>query len=361
MKYKLKIFTWLILLSSALNAQQLTQNFTFAQNDLQITQSGEYDVVRITDESYQQGEEHAGEPQLPLKQFKLLLPQGASATNVSLSINSEQQLSGSFYLYPVQLPVYANFEDPPPFVEPDPAIYGSDNPFPVDYIFEYATSGFRDYNYITVSFIPFRYIPLSRQLHLLTDITITIDYTVHSINEVHKLRPYGSIDETAYEFIKSTVVNPTQTDVFYPDAANKIFQYRATEGSGNGNEGFEPTELPALEGSPVHYVILTNNTDIYGNTVGDFTEKFQEFADWKIQSGSPTKVITVDAIRNAYPGVDIAEQIREFIKDAHQLWGTEYVLLGGNSSIIPVRWVYHDFDMPTDLYYSAIWHSTTGC
>ena len=113
-----------------------------------------------------------------------MLPQGASATNVSISINSEQQLAGSFYLYPVQLPVYANFSEPPEFVEPDSAIYNSDNPFPEDYIFEYATSGFRDYNYVTVSFTPFRYIPLSRQLHLLTSVTITIEYTVHSIDEV---------------------------------------------------------------------------------------------------------------------------------------------------------------------------------
>lgn len=361
MKKKSIILTWLILFGSAINAQQIAQQFTFSQNDVQITQSGEYDIVRIADESYLQGEENAGKPQLPVKQFKLLLPQGASATNVSLTVNTEQQLSGSFYLYPVQLPVYANFEDPPPFVEPDPAIYDSDTPFPEDYIFEYSTSGFRDYNYVTVNFTPFRYIPSSRQLHLLTSLSITVDYIVFTISEVHKLRPYGSTDEIAYEFIKNTVVNPTQTDVFYPEAAYKIDQYRAAKGSGSGNRGFEPTELPALEGSPVDYVIITNNTDIYGNDVGIFTEKFQEFADWKTQSGSPAKVITVDDICNAYPGVDIAEKIREFIKDAHHLWGTEYVLLGGNAPIVPVRWIGTNNNpkiIPTDLYYSAIWHST---
>jgi hypothetical protein len=360
MKRRISFFILLILLGSAINAQQMTQQFSFSQSEVQTTQNGEYDVVRLTGDDYLLGEEYAGKPQMPIKQFKLLLPQGASATDVSLTMNSEQQLPGSFYLYPVQLPVYPNFEDPPPFVEPDPAIYNSNDPFPSDYIFEYETNGFRDYNYVLVRFTPFRYIPLSRDLFLLTSVTITVDYTVHPIGEVHKLRPYDNTDEMAYEFVKDLVVNPDQTDVFYADAAGKINQYRANRGIAESYGGFEPTELPALQGSPVDYVIITNNTDVYGNNIVSFTEKFQQLADWKTLSGSPAKVISVDAIRQAYPGVDIAEQIREFIKDAHRLWGTEYVLLGGNAPIVPVRWIGWDIDhpkvMPTDLYYSAIWH-----
>jgi hypothetical protein len=354
MKLQNSLLVTLIFLGSAISAQQLTQQFTFSQgDDLQVTQSGEYDIIRITDGYQLQGEEHAGEPQLPIKQFKLLLPQGASATGVTISINSEQQLSGSFYIYPVQLPVYSNKGDPPPFVDPDPAIYNSNDPFPGDYILKYFTSGFRDYNYVTVSFMPFRYIPLSRQLHLLTDVTITINYTVHSTDQVYKLRPYGSVDDMAYEFIQNIVINSAQTDVYNPYAANQIAQFRSSLGTSVSIGGFEPAELPALEGSEVHYVIITNNTDIYGNPVGNFSGKFQNFANWKTQSGSPAKVITVDVIRDNYPGVDIAEQIREFIKDAHKLWNTEYVLLGGNTSIVPVRLI---GIMPTDLYYSAIWH-----
>ncbi len=230
MKLQNSFLITLILLGSVISAQQFSQNFTFSQNDLQISQSGDYDIVRIADERYLRAEEYAGQPQLPVKQFKLLLPQNASATGVTLSINSEQQLSDNFYIYPVQLPVYSNKGDPPPFVEPDPAIYNSDDPFPDNYILEYTTSGFRDYNYVTVSFIPFRYIPLSRQLHLLTDVTITIDYTIHSATGPYKLRPYGRVDDIAYEFIKSTVINPIQTDVFYPETANKIAQYRSSQG-----------------------------------------------------------------------------------------------------------------------------------
>lgn len=356
MKSLISFLSMLIFMCGTIMAQQITQQFTFSLNDVHTTQNGEYDIVSLPGlYDHHWGVEYTGKPQLPAKQFKLLLPQGASATNVSLTINSEQQLSGSFYLYPVQLPVYPNFEDPPPFVDPNTVIYNSNNAYPANYILEYETSGFRDYNYVTISFIPFRYVPLSQNLYLFTNVTITINYTVNLQIVPHKLRPYGVIDETAYEYIKTTVLNSSQTDLFYADAVGKINQYKSTRGSTNGNIGFEPTELPALEGSPVHYVIITNNTDVNGNYIGNFTDKFQQFADWKIQSGSPAKVITVDVIRNAYPGVDIAEKIREFIKDAHLLWGTEYVLLGGNAPIVPVRWIP---GMPTDLYYSAIYHST---
>lgn len=357
MKYRLRILSVLILLGGALNAQQLTQSFTFLPMDVQTSRTGIYDVVMLEEESYLLGEEYAGEPQLPVKQFNLLLPQGASATNVQLTINSQQQLVGSFYLYPVQLPVYANFEDPPPFVEPDSAIYGSDNPYPTDYFFEYSTSGFRDYNYVTINFTPFSYLPLSGQLFLFTDLTITINYTTSTLAETHKLRPYGSVDEAAYEMMERSVTNPLQLDAFYPATATKISQYRTAEGIGMDYKGTEPTELPNLNGCPVHYVIITNNSDVNGNALGDFTGKFQELADWKTQSGTFSKVVTVDDIRVNYQGVDVAEQIREFIKDAHKLWGTEYVLLGGNASVVPVRWIP---GMPTDLYYSAIWHPSIG-
>ena len=37
MKQKLSILSWLILLGSAINAQQITQQFTFSQTDLQVT------------------------------------------------------------------------------------------------------------------------------------------------------------------------------------------------------------------------------------------------------------------------------------------------------------------------------------
>jgi hypothetical protein len=57
---------------------------------------------------------------------------------------------------------------------------------------------------------------------------------------------------------------------------------------------------------------------------------------------------------------DTQAHIRNFIKDAYQNWGTQYVLLGGDDEIIPSRGVYvyagsyTDYNIPCDMYYGAL-------
>src|SRR5699024_2067859 len=109
----------------------------------------------------------------------------------------------------------------------------------------------------------------------------------------------------------------------------------------------ETSALPSIWGNAVPYVIITNN---------ELAEKFQEFADWKTRKGTPAKVVTVDTILKTYKGVDAPEKIRNFIKEAHQKWGTEDVLLGGAGSVIPARWTYWSpqTNLTTDLYYASL-------
>lgn len=113
---------------------------------------------------------------------------------------------------------------------------------------------------------------------------------------------------------------------------------------------FKATQLPSLLGSPVAYVIITNDV---------MAPVFQQLADWKTQCGLPTVVRTVSFIQQQYPfGADDAERIRLFIRDAYARWGTKYVLLGGDSEVIPVRLAYTTFyggeKIATDMYYSCL-------
>jgi hypothetical protein len=100
MKSLIGILSMLIFMSGAIMAQQITQQFTFSLNDVHTTQNGEYDMVSLPGlYDHLRGEEDAGKPQLPVKQFKLLLPQGASATNISLTIN---RLEDGIYLLQIK-------------------------------------------------------------------------------------------------------------------------------------------------------------------------------------------------------------------------------------------------------------------
>ncbi len=280
-------FTFFVLLSMAMQSQQITQQFNFSQNELEITPLDSYDLIRLTNQGFLTGEENAGKPQLPVAHYNILLPQGATATNVSITVQQEQQITGGFNLYPAQLPAYPNFEDPPAFVAQDLAIYNSNTQFPQDYLLDFSTNGFRDYNYVSVNFIPFKYLPQSQQLFLLSQVSINVNYTVNGSSEAHKLRPYNNIDEAAHNNIKQTVTNSNDIEGFYPDAVSKINDYKSLS-TVQGN-AYDTSAMPSLEGNEVQYVIITNNTDISGTSVGDFTTKFQEYP--KTRNRNPRSLI----------------------------------------------------------------------
>ena len=113
---------------------------------------------------------------------------------------------------------------------------------------------------------------------------------------------------------------------------------------------FRPTQVPSLLGSPVAYLIVTSDP---------LVPAFQSLADWKTASGVPAAVRTLSFIREQYPAaVDDPERVRLFLRDAYDRWGTRWVLLGGDTEILPPRIAHVSFLddalVPTDLYYSCL-------
>ncbi|TMQ69685.1 MAG: hypothetical protein E6K80_10910, partial [Candidatus Eisenbacteria bacterium] len=117
---------------------------------------------------------------------------------------------------------------------------------------------------------------------------------------------------------------------------------------------FKPTQLPSVLGSPVAYVIVTTDA---------LMPQFQRLADWKTQCGIPAVVRSLTTIHQEYPGTDDADRIRRFLRDAYSRWGTKWVLLGGDTQVIPARTAWTTFygtfdhplnDIPSDLYYSCL-------
>ena len=113
---------------------------------------------------------------------------------------------------------------------------------------------------------------------------------------------------------------------------------------------FAPTQVPSVLGSPVAYVIITSDA---------LAGEFQRLADWKTQNGVPAVVRTLSFVRQQYPfGTDDADRIRRFIRDAYARWGTKWVLIGGDTDVMPVRVIYTTFfggeNIPCDMYYSCL-------
>jgi hypothetical protein len=117
-----------------------------------------------------------------------------------------------------------------------------------------------------------------------------------------------------------------------------------------GPTSFAPARLPSLEGSPVSYVIITPAA---------LAPEFERLASWRTRSGLPAVVRSTEEIFAAYgAGADEAERLRLFIRDAHRLWGTGWILLGGDSDVLPARYAHTSFyggaDLLTDLYFSCL-------
>jgi hypothetical protein len=122
---------------------------------------------------------------------------------------------------------------------------------------------------------------------------------------------------------------------------------------------------------PYEYIIITDQ---------DFEDAFQDLIDSKIKKGITARIVTTQWIYENYygtrpdGGVDEQTKIRNFIRDAHTYWGTQYILLGGDADsdnmggesedvIVPCRILYDTLygeDYPdeahiaSDIYYACL-------
>ena len=76
------------------------------------------------------------------------------------------------------------------------------------------------------------------------------------------------------------------------------------------------------------YLIITNEA---------LKDKFRILADWKTKKGIPAIIETVEEISATYAGSDIQEKIRNYLVDVKRNYGSMFVLLGGDTNVIPAR------------------------
>ncbi|MFN8179875.1 MAG: C25 family cysteine peptidase [bacterium] len=112
------------------------------------------------------------------------------------------------------------------------------------------------------------------------------------------------------------------------------------------DHSFVPTDVPSPSGAAVEQVVVTSDA---------LAAAFQRFADEETRRGTLTVVRTTSWIDARYSGPDQPARIRTFLRDAHDLWGTQWVVLGGDVEHVPVRYVpWGTEQIPTDLYYQCL-------
>ncbi len=313
-------------------ADEISQSIDFTTADLVFSSSQGFDVVYlkgcdITDQ--------VGEPQLPVKFFHVALPPGSKVEQVVVTKVESQTLPHDYLLFPVQPPqILSLMNQPIAFIQPKPKAYSLMGEYPGRLV-EYSESGFLGgYELAGLCIYPVQYIPAQKKIKFYTHIEFKILYRSHGENPL----PVKMRSET----VRAVYENMIQKATLNPKPAALSLK---------GDKFSSP--LLSLE--DYEYVIITDTA---------LVTTFQPLADWKTKKGVPAKIITTGWIYAHYSGYDNAEKVRNFIRDAYQNWGTVWVLLGGDTNIVPERiawamdceagWLPDENYIRCDLYFSDL-------
>jgi hypothetical protein len=283
-----------------------------------------------------------GEPILPFKLVKALISQGKDVQSVGVTTSNRKVLEGSFNVEysKTPVPISSNITV---VDKPNQVIYNSANPYPGMLFSQMSEQCLRGYKILLLRLHPVQYIPKTNELFYFETMTVTI-----------RLKETGKISSLFRKLLQDRALALGVVD--NPDGAETYTKAVTVM-----------RQLSLVD--PLHsydYVVITNNA---------LKSSFQPLVDWKIQKGLNATIVLVEDIMNdpAYhcdglfgDGLgspkfnDTQAHIRNFIKDAYQNWGTQYVLLGGDDEIIPSRGVYvyadsyTDYNIPCDMYYGAL-------
>lgn len=308
------------------HARGRTMTFHFDRDRLAFGSAEERDVVRYEglDLSFR-----VGAPQLPMKVVQVALPPGMDIGEVRVVRAESETLDGRYRLLPVQPPQPLS-RPPAGFVEGDASIFASADPYPVQVVSASGEGFAAGFNLGALVIYPLQYIPAQGTLIFHSSIEVEVTW-VPSARRPQPFRPNAYAERV------------------HRDALERMLG--TSDGLARPAEnGLSSAALPA-EDHP--YVIVTNIA---------LADEFQVLADWKTQKGLSAEVVTTDYIQSAYAGVDLASKIRAFVQDAYANWGTVWVLLGGDTGIIPARKAFamacgyggiYD-EIPCDLYYGDL-------
>ncbi len=280
-------------------------------------------------------------PSLPYRSLSILIPQGEKVISYRLEGGSQVELSGKVEL--------ARFEG---MMLDDGTIKGvslsadeataEGSVFPAWRVRHTGTSQWKGYRIATFDVFPIRYDLDSGRLTVDEELTLVVETAPVEGGDIiaTRLRHVDGFRNDAEIEVREIVENPFASGAY-------VFDDIVVD---EGDRGFAPAYQPGLEGSAVKYLIITNNA---------MESEFQRLADWKTIKGMPAVVRTIEWIeQNYWSGADQGESVRNFIREAYEKWGVEYVLLGGDTDIIPGRMAYTTFYtgdfIPTDMYYSCL-------
>ncbi len=283
--------------------------------------------------------EAEGGPALPRIPVRIEIPVELTATGIEVTAVEERVIATGADIAPVAPPAFGEQVFPVP--PRNAALYARDAMTPGAWA-RLAGEGFlRGHRLLTIELAPARYNAASGELRFAESVRFRLALAPAADRPRERRRIVPAVTER-FDALLDRVLGR-------PPAAAARFDPPA------GATPLAPTFPPSTDGSPVTYVIITNEA---------MRPAFEPLADWKTRKGLAAAVVTMEWIADSYPnGADRAEQVRFFLQDAYDNWDTMWVLLGGDTEVIPTRYVYSELYvlpdepsriLPTDLYFACL-------
>jgi len=242
---------------------------------------------------------NVGEPLLPVYTTQIVLPYGFDVTGVTVQADDKVTLDGTYH---IELATELN------------ALSYGDNgsASPLDALYDVVGVGSRrGVNILTVNLMPVEYLQATGTISYYDEFFVDVQLALSSEVSSITYRP----DD----------IRPLADQVDNPDVLSSY------ETGGEGEAA--PLSSMVDPADSYDYVIITNNALATASADYDLAD----FITHKEGMGYTVSMVTVEDIYANYTGDDTPEQVRNFIIDAYDNWETDFVLLGGDSTVIPVR------------------------
>ncbi len=277
-----------------------------------------YDVVTLEGAEFMS---EPSEPMLPALNVQVLLPPDAVCTGVRAVTYATVPVTGNYLILPAPRPARFSSVEAAEDPQPNVTTYDSVLPFPREAarLAGVGTSG--GFRIANVQVAPLSYVPATGELYLHRRIELVV-----SLSSDVGARAPKPITEAGARSVSRSVVNP-----------DEMAAYATAAGRADDGGGYD-------------YLIVCPQA---------FAGEFARLADWKTRKGVRAEIITLEDISTnpLYTGVDQAEAIRNCIAHEAAEHGIEWVLLGGDTDVVPTRMAYdffYDQGIPCDLYYSDL-------
>jgi hypothetical protein len=330
----------MLLIPSVLTSATIVQNteiknFIYSNGEVTITISIDDYQIENTAEGKIFSIENFGRllipgmPTVPSKIFAIAIPPGSVFNGITYEIKESRELSGTYQIPPVNLPRVIGEENPDiyqselnKYLENYNAAYGSNNAYPLDNVEFVQTAGYRKYNLVDVRVNPITYYPATQKVIFNSEIQIHVSYAYpEGFDSGQIIIDYH---EKTEKIANTIVYNYGEAQDWYPE-------------NPQGRNTYD-------------YVIIT---------LDSLVNKITDLVDWQEAKGRSVYVATTSWISSTYTGIDLAEKMRNFLRDKYPTseWGILDACIIGHRDDVPMRRCWQDtgYGKPeTDFYYAEL-------